>query len=132
MKKFNGHWISWYKSKKFFLDDYIFFLDMEDVDHRLLPTLPPAPVSAPINRHQPQAQGEDPLGNLFCHSAVTHVWTNARSMMARYAEIFLHTFRLRFIPEGVAKASQIFLREYVGEILSKWLSYETYCRRDRW
>jgi hypothetical protein len=36
----------------------------------------------------------------------------------------------RFIPKGVAEASQMFLRD--THVLAKLLSYEEYCRRDRW
>jgi hypothetical protein len=43
---------------------------------------------------------------------------------------YIHTYHSRFIPEGVEEASQIFLRE--AHVLPKLLSYEKYCRRDRW
>jgi hypothetical protein len=36
----------------------------------------------------------------------------------------------RFIPEGIADASQIFLRD--AHVLPKLLSYEERCKRDRW
>jgi hypothetical protein len=41
----------------------------------------------------------------------------------------LHTYHLRFIPQGVAEASRIFLPD--ARILPKLLSYEEYCIRDR-
>jgi hypothetical protein len=41
---------------------------------------------------------------------------------------WLHTYHSRFIPEGVAEASQIFLRDTHG--LPKLFSYEEYCRRE--
>jgi hypothetical protein len=40
------------------------------------------------------------------------------------------TYHPRFIPKGVAEASQIFLRD--AQVLPKLLIYEEYCRRDRW
>jgi hypothetical protein len=46
-----------------------------------------------------------------------------------YYNAVLHTYHLRFIPEGVAEA-QIFLRD--AHVLLKLLSYEEHCRRDRW
>jgi hypothetical protein len=36
-----------------------------------------------------------------------------------------HTYHSRFIPEGVAEASQIFLRD--AHVLPKLVSYEEYC-----
>jgi hypothetical protein len=44
--------------------------------------------------------------------------------------VIIHTYRSRFIPEGVAETSQIFLRD--AHVLQKLLSYEEYRRRDRW
>jgi hypothetical protein len=43
--------------------------------------------------------------------------------------LVVHTYHSRFIPKGVAEASQIFLR--VAHDLPKPLSYEEICRRDR-
>jgi hypothetical protein len=43
---------------------------------------------------------------------------------------YIHIYRSRFIPEGVAGASPIFLRN--AHVLLKLLSCEKYCRRDRW
>jgi hypothetical protein len=43
---------------------------------------------------------------------------------------YIHTYHSRFIPEGVAEVSQIFLRDTY--ILSKLVNYEEHCRRDRW
>jgi hypothetical protein len=43
---------------------------------------------------------------------------------------YIHTYHSHFIPEGVAEASQIFLRD--AHVLPKLLSYDEYCRRDRW
>jgi hypothetical protein len=43
---------------------------------------------------------------------------------------YIHTYRSRFIPEGVAEAFQIFLRD--THVLPKLVSYEEQCRRDRW
>jgi hypothetical protein len=47
-------------------------------------------------------------------------------------DIFLYkyTYQSRFFPEGLAEASQIFLRD--AHALQKLLSYEEYYRRDRW
>jgi hypothetical protein len=41
-----------------------------------------------------------------------------------------HTYRSRIIPEGIAEASQIFLRD--THVLQKLVSYEVHCKRDRW
>jgi hypothetical protein len=43
---------------------------------------------------------------------------------------YVHTYHSRFIPEMVAEASQIFFQD--AHVLPKLLSYEEYCRRDRW
>jgi hypothetical protein len=43
---------------------------------------------------------------------------------------FVHTYHSRSIPEGVAEVSQILLRD--NHVLSKLVSYEEHCRRDRW
>jgi hypothetical protein len=41
-----------------------------------------------------------------------------------------NTYFSRFIPEGVAEVSQIFLRD--THVVLKLVSYEEYCRRERW
>jgi hypothetical protein len=43
---------------------------------------------------------------------------------------YIHTYHLRFIPEGAAEASQTLLRD--AHVLPKLLSYEEHGRRDRW
>jgi hypothetical protein len=43
---------------------------------------------------------------------------------------YIHTYHSRFIPEGVAEVSQIFLRG--THVLPKLVSYEEHCRRDKW
>jgi hypothetical protein len=43
---------------------------------------------------------------------------------------YIHTYHSRFIPEGVAEVSQIFLRS--THVFLKFVSYEEHCRRDRW
>jgi hypothetical protein len=42
----------------------------------------------------------------------------------------IHTYHSRFIPEGVAEVSQIFLRD--THVLPKLVSYEEHRRCDRW
>jgi hypothetical protein len=42
---------------------------------------------------------------------------------------YIHTNHSRFIPEGVAEASQILLRD--AHVLPKLLGCVEYCRRDR-
>jgi hypothetical protein len=42
----------------------------------------------------------------------------------------LNTYRSRFIPERVAKTSQLFLLDV--HVIQKLLSYKEYCRCDRW
>jgi hypothetical protein len=48
--------------------------------------------------------------------------------------IRVHTYQLRLIltliHEGVAGTSEIFLRDV--RVLPKWLSYDEYCKHDRW
>jgi hypothetical protein len=39
---------------------------------------------------------------------------------------YIHTYHSRFIPEGVAEVSQIFLRD--SHVLPKLVSYEEHCR----
>jgi hypothetical protein len=51
-----------------------------------------------------------------------------RALAIRHTHI--HTYHSRFIPEGVAEVSQIFLRD--THVLPKLVSYEEHCRRDRW
>jgi hypothetical protein len=41
--------------------------------------------------------------------------------------LYIHTYHSSFIPEGVAKASQIFLRDV--HVLPKLFSFEEYYRR---
>jgi hypothetical protein len=45
-------------------------------------------------------------------------------------QLHIHTYHSRFIPKGVAEASQIFLRD--THVLPKLVSYEEQCRRDKW
>jgi hypothetical protein len=45
-----------------------------------------------------------------------------RSAERVYLRVCLHTYHLRFIPEGVADASQILFRD--ARVLPKLLSYE--------
>jgi hypothetical protein len=47
-----------------------------------------------------------------------------------FLEKYIHTYHSRFIPEGVAEVSQIFLRD--THVLPKLVSYEEHCRGDRW
>jgi hypothetical protein len=42
----------------------------------------------------------------------------------------MNTYHSRFIPEGLAEVSLIFLRD--THVLPKLVSYEKHCRRDRW
>jgi hypothetical protein len=44
--------------------------------------------------------------------------------------VYIHTYHSRFIPEGVAEASHIFLRDI--HVSPKLVGYEEHCRRDRW
>jgi hypothetical protein len=43
---------------------------------------------------------------------------------------YINTYRSRFIPEEVAEVYQTLLRN--AHVLKKILSYEEFCRRDRW
>jgi hypothetical protein len=56
------------------------------------------------------------------------IWDSSYSIF--FYDTYTHTYQSRFIPKGVAAASQIVLRD--AHVLPKWLSYEKYCRRDRW
>jgi hypothetical protein len=53
------------------------------------------------------------LSNLFLHYPNVHT--------------YIHTYHSRFIPEGVAEVSQIFLRDI--HVLPKLVSYEEHCRQ---
>jgi hypothetical protein len=56
--------------------------------------------------------------------------TNLEFDAKRFASAYIHTFHSRFIPEGVAEVSQIFLRD--THVSPKLVSYEEHYRRDRW
>jgi hypothetical protein len=57
--------------------------------------------------------------------------TDYQESMKHFKDFFLlYTYHLRFIPEGVAEVSQIFLRD--THVLVKLASYEEHCRCDRW
>jgi hypothetical protein len=47
-----------------------------------------------------------------------------------FSNLYIHTYYSRFIPEGVAEVSQIFIGD--THVLPKLVTYEEYCRRDRW
>jgi hypothetical protein len=49
------------------------------------------------------------------------------SIIITYIHTYIHS---RFNPEGVAEASRIFFPG--AHVLPKLLSYDEYCRRDRW
>jgi hypothetical protein len=51
-------------------------------------------------------------------------------MVIQRSEFTIHTYHSRFIPEGVAEVSQIFLRD--THLLPKLVSYEELCRHDMW
>jgi hypothetical protein len=53
-----------------------------------------------------------------------------RSCVISCTNIHTYTYHSRFIPEGVAEVSQIFLRD--THVLPKLVSYDEQCRRDRW
>jgi hypothetical protein len=57
-------------------------------------------------------------------------WRHIKLCIFNYKNIHKHTYNSRFIPEGVAEASQIFLG--CAYVLPKRLSYEEYCRCDSW
>jgi hypothetical protein len=48
--------------------------------------------------------------------------------MQKLCLTYIHTYHSRFIPEGVAEVSQIFLRD--THVLPKLVSYEEHCRRN--
>jgi hypothetical protein len=43
---------------------------------------------------------------------------------------YIYTYHSRFILEGVAEVSQLFLRD--THVIPKIVSYEEHCGRDRW
>jgi hypothetical protein len=59
-----------------------------------------------------------------------YIHTYIHTYIQTYKHTNIHTYHSRFIPERVAEASQIFLRD--AHVLPKLLSYKEYCRRDRW
>jgi hypothetical protein len=50
-------------------------------------------------------------------------------LMVRLVCMHVNIYHSRFIPDRVAEALQIFLRD--AHVLQKLLSYENYCKRDR-
>jgi hypothetical protein len=68
----------------------------------------------------------------FTMPKVNETITNVRFIPNYILHILLiHTYHSRFIPEGVAEVSQIFLRDTL--VLPKLLiSYEEHCKRDMW
>jgi hypothetical protein len=61
---------------------------------------------------------------------VAHGNSYFKTYLITYRPMTIHTYHSRFIPEGVAEVSQIYLRD--THILPKLISYEEHCRRDRW
>jgi hypothetical protein len=57
-------------------------------------------------------------------------YLNSSSCQSYRKQFGRYTYHSRFIPEGVAEESQIFLQD--AHVLPKLLIYEEYCRRDRW
>jgi hypothetical protein len=65
--------------------------------------------------------------HIFAHAQCT---SEHQSQVIDYS-LYIHTYIPHTLyPEGVAEASQIFLRG--AYVLPKLLSYEEYCRYDRW
>jgi hypothetical protein len=64
------------------------------------------------------------LGGGLC-LAVGFVW-----LLRMMVNTYIQSYYSRFILEGVTEVSQIFLRD--THVLSKLVSYEEHCRRDRW
>jgi hypothetical protein len=56
------------------------------------------------------------------HFILLRVWTLQCGDTTRGSDIYLHTYLSRFIPEGVAEASQTFLRD--AHVLPKLVNYE--------
>jgi hypothetical protein len=61
---------------------------------------------------------------------IMRLFVNVCMYVCTYFVRGIHTYHSRFIPEGVAEVSQIFLRD--THVLPKLVSYEEHCRRDRW
>jgi hypothetical protein len=69
-----------------------------------------------------------PKGYVFCTTNYrTLKLQNKKANIKIY--IRMYVYHSRFIPEGVAEVSQIFLRD--THVLLKLVSYEEHCRRDR-
>jgi hypothetical protein len=67
------------------------------------------------------------------HIDITGIWNVKRLRFAwleRWSGFYIDTYHSRFIPEGVAEVSQIFLRD--THVLLKLVSYEEHCGHDRW
>jgi hypothetical protein len=65
---------------------------------------------------------------LYQIAELTHeAYFNSLEIKSSEVFIYLHTYHLYFISEGVVEASQIFLRD----VLPKLLSYDKHFKRDR-
>jgi hypothetical protein len=71
-----------------------------------------------------QTFGQKLLNNLNVNEVQMRYSLQAKQLL------IIHTYHSRFIPEGVAEVSQIFLQN--THILPILISYEEHCRRDRW
>jgi hypothetical protein len=69
------------------------------------------------------------IWNISNKQLITYSCTSGNMKLKLFTS-YIHTYHSRFIPEGVAEVTQIFLRDTY--VLPKLVSYEEHCRRDRW
>jgi hypothetical protein len=63
------------------------------------------------------------------HPHFTKIVNSHNSLFNLGMFTYIHTYHSRFIPEAEAEVFQIFRDSHV---LTKLVSYEEHCRRDRW
>jgi hypothetical protein len=74
--------------------------------------------------------GQQQLAGLISRRPSQLYYLTHKHLMLTELLSYIHTYHSRFIPEGVAEVSQIFLRD--THLLPKLVNYEEHCRRDRW
>jgi hypothetical protein len=60
----------------------------------------------------------------------TYIHSFIHTFIHTYIHTYIVTYHSRFIPEGIAETSRIFLPGTY--VLPKLLSYEEYCKHNRW
>jgi muramidase (phage lysozyme) len=111
---------------------HIKFLDRTIIKSQNGPVLPPAQVFYFNGQALSRSKLIKRCVTIVAGNKVTTSMENRRVVtyyIYYYYYIHTYTYHSRFIPEGVAEVSQIFLRDTY--VLPKLVSYEEHCRRDR-